>query len=42
MVGLFEHLRARYGTITEYAARIGVSDALVAQLRAGLLEPDLP
>jgi protein-tyrosine phosphatase len=41
MVGLIEHLRARYGTMAEYAAHIGVSDALVAQLRAGLLEPDL-
>jgi protein-tyrosine phosphatase len=40
MVGLLEHLRARYGTMAHYAAHIGVSDALVATLRTELLEPD--
>ena len=42
MVGLFEHLRDRYGAMAEYATRIGVSDASLTQLRDGLLEPDLP
>jgi protein-tyrosine phosphatase len=39
MVGLFEHLRARYGSIAGYATHIGVSDDVLARLRAGLLEP---
>jgi protein-tyrosine phosphatase len=40
MVELFEHLRARYGTVEQYAAHIGVSDEVVSALRMGLLEPE--
>jgi protein-tyrosine phosphatase len=39
MVGLFEHLRTRYGSVPGYAARIGVSGDLLAALREALLEP---
>jgi hypothetical protein len=39
MVALFAHLRARYGTVAEYAAEIGVPSDVLAQLRQSLLEP---
>jgi protein-tyrosine phosphatase len=39
MVKLFEHLRARYGTVAGYAAHIGASAALLDALRQALLEP---
>jgi protein-tyrosine phosphatase len=39
MVSLLEHLRTRYGSITGYAAAIGVPDAVVDGLRHELLEP---
>ncbi len=41
MVRLFEHLRARYGSVAGYGAHIGVTDSLLAGLRAALLEPDV-
>jgi protein-tyrosine phosphatase len=39
MVELLRYLRERYGSVTEYAATVGVPDALVARLRQTLLEP---
>jgi MoxR-like ATPase len=39
MVDLFAYLRERYGSVTEYAATVGVPDAVVARLREELLEP---
>jgi protein-tyrosine phosphatase len=39
MVELFAYLRERYGSVTEYAATVGVPDAVVARLREDLLEP---
>jgi protein-tyrosine phosphatase len=39
MVELFAYLRERYGSVTEYAARVGVPDSVVARLRESLLEP---
>jgi protein-tyrosine phosphatase len=39
MVALFAHLRKRYGTVTEYAAQVGVSGDVVERLRRSLLEP---
>jgi protein-tyrosine phosphatase len=38
MVELFAHLRARYGTVDAYAAKMGVSDEVIAGLRSSLLE----
>jgi protein-tyrosine phosphatase len=39
MVTLFAHLRNRYGTVAEYAARVGVPGDVVQRLRQSLLEP---
>jgi protein-tyrosine phosphatase len=39
MVELLRYLRERYGSVTEYAATVGVPDALVTRLRQTLLEP---
>ena len=39
MVALFAHLRARYGTVADYAAEIGVPDDVISRLREALLEP---
>jgi protein-tyrosine phosphatase len=39
MVALFAHLRARYGTVRDYASTVGVPDGVVARLRDALLEP---
>jgi protein-tyrosine phosphatase len=39
MVALFAHLRNRYGTVAEYAARAGVPEDVVQRLRQSLLEP---
>ncbi|HEY1826810.1 MAG TPA: tyrosine-protein phosphatase [Acidimicrobiales bacterium] len=39
MVTLIEHLHEKYGSIAAYLAHIGVTDSLVAALRAALLEP---
>ncbi|MGP0031425.1 MAG: tyrosine-protein phosphatase [Acidimicrobiales bacterium] len=39
MVELFAYLRERYGSVTEYAATIGVPDEVVSRLRETLLEP---
>jgi protein-tyrosine phosphatase len=39
MVTLFAHLRARYGTVAGYAAEVGVTAEVVANLRRSLLEP---
>jgi protein-tyrosine phosphatase len=39
MVGLFAHLRERYGSIAGYLSEIGVPEALVSRLREALLEP---
>jgi protein-tyrosine phosphatase len=39
MVNLFAYLRERYGSVSEYAVRVGVPDAVVARLREELLEP---
>jgi protein-tyrosine phosphatase len=39
MVELFAYLRERYGSVTEYAATVGVPDVVVARLREELLEP---
>jgi hypothetical protein len=39
MVALFAHLRKRYGTVAEYAARVGVPGDVVERLRRSLLEP---
>jgi protein tyrosine/serine phosphatase len=39
MVALFAHLRARYGTVAEYAAQVGVPHDVIDRLRAALLEP---
>jgi protein-tyrosine phosphatase len=39
MVALFAHLRNRYGTVAEYAARVGVPEDVVQGLRQSLLEP---
>jgi protein-tyrosine phosphatase len=39
MVELFRYLRERYGSVTGYAAAVGVPDELVARLRSTLLEP---
>jgi protein-tyrosine phosphatase len=39
MVELLRYLRERYGSVTEYAATVGVPDALVDRLRQTLLEP---
>ena len=39
MVALFAHLRARYGSVGEYAAQVGVPGDVVARLRDALLEP---
>jgi protein-tyrosine phosphatase len=39
MVGLFEHLRERYGSIEGWAEVAGVSSDLLGRLREGLLEP---
>jgi protein-tyrosine phosphatase len=38
MVTLFAHLRARYGSVAEYAAEVGISRDVVATLRETLLE----
>jgi protein-tyrosine phosphatase len=40
MVALFAHLRARYGTVADYAAKIGVPGDVISRLREALLEPD--
>jgi len=40
MVALFAHLRARYGTVADYAAGIGVPDDVISRLREALLEPN--
>ena len=40
MVALFGHLRARYGTVADYAAGIGVPDDVISRLREALLEPN--
>jgi protein-tyrosine phosphatase len=39
MIGLFAHLRQRYGSVAGYAERAGVPDEVVTRLRAALLEP---
>ncbi len=39
MQQLLDHLRERYGTVDAYVARLGTGPAVVAGLRAGLLEP---
>jgi protein-tyrosine phosphatase len=39
MVALFAHLKERFGTVSEYAASIGVPDEVVASLRRAMLEP---
>jgi protein-tyrosine phosphatase len=39
MVSLIEHLHEKYGSVPAYLAHIGVTDELVASLRAALLEP---
>jgi protein-tyrosine phosphatase len=39
MVELLRYLRERYGSVIEYAATVGVPDALVDRLRQTLLEP---
>jgi protein-tyrosine phosphatase len=40
MLSLLDRLRERYGSIRGYANDIGLSDAVIQQLEAGLLEPD--
>jgi protein-tyrosine phosphatase len=40
MVALFAYLHDRYGTVAEYAAEIGVPDAVISRLRDALLEPN--
>ena len=39
MQQLLDHLRERYGTVDAYVDRLGTAPAVVAGLRAGLLEP---
>jgi len=39
MVDLFDYLREHYGSIDQYAAKIGVPDQVLARLRRNLLEP---
>jgi protein-tyrosine phosphatase len=39
MVELFAYLRERYGTLEAYAAKVGVTEEIVAGLRSSLLEP---
>lgn len=39
MIDLFVHLREHYGSVTGYAAAIGVTELVIGQLRALLLEP---
>ncbi len=39
MVDLFAYLHERYGSIEDYAAKVGIPDSLVERLRATLLEP---
>jgi hypothetical protein len=39
MQQLLDHLRERYGTVDAYVDRLGTEPAVVAGLRAGLLEP---
>jgi protein-tyrosine phosphatase len=40
MFSLLDRLRDRYGSFRGYANDIGVSDAVIHQLKGGLLEPD--
>lgn len=39
MVELFAHLRSRYGTVSDYAAKVGVPDDVIVRLRQSMLEP---
>jgi protein-tyrosine phosphatase len=39
MVELFSYMRQNYGSVTDYASKVGVPDQLVARLRQTLLEP---
>jgi protein-tyrosine phosphatase len=39
MVELFAYMRRHYGSVTDYASKVGVPDELVARLRQTLLEP---
>jgi protein-tyrosine phosphatase len=39
MVELFAYMRERYGSIAEYAAKVGLSDEIISRLRHTLLEP---
>jgi protein-tyrosine phosphatase len=39
MITLFAHLQARYGSISGYAAEVGVPPEVIARLREAMLEP---
>jgi len=39
MVDLFAYLAERYGSIEDYAAKVGIADTLIARLRETMLEP---
>jgi protein-tyrosine phosphatase len=39
MVELFAYMRERYGSINEYAAKVGLPDQVISRLRQTLLEP---
>jgi protein-tyrosine phosphatase len=39
MVALFAHLHARYGSVSDYAAAVGLPDDVIARLRLLMLEP---
>jgi protein-tyrosine phosphatase len=42
MVALFAHLKEQFGTVDDYAAKIGVPDDVLAALRRAMLEPGEP
>ena len=39
MIGLFTHVRERYGSVADYASEVGVPDVVLSRLRQSLLEP---
>jgi len=39
MVALFAYLNEQFGTVDDYAAKIGVPDDVLASLRRTMLEP---